>query len=87
MISKINGPNQTTVDTRLRPGAGISEQTNGVHNLSGKLPAERQFLPMEMKAAGYQTAMIEKWHLKEEPSTFDYYCVLPGQGYRQTLDV
>ena len=33
-----------------------------------------------MKKAGYQTAMIGKWHLKKEPADFDYYCVLPGQG-------
>jgi len=33
-----------------------------------------------MSKAGYQTAMIGKWHLKEEPGAFDYYCVLPGQG-------
>ena len=33
-----------------------------------------------MKKAGYQTAMIGKWHLKEEPSAFDFYTVLPGQG-------
>ena len=33
-----------------------------------------------MKAQGYETAMIGKWHLKKEPAEFDYYCVLPGQG-------
>ena len=37
-------------------------------------------LAIEMKQAGYQTAMIGKWHLKDEPADFDYYCVLPGQG-------
>ena len=26
------------------------------------------------------TALIGKWHLKKEPSGFDYYKVLPGQG-------
>jgi len=33
-----------------------------------------------MRKAGYLTAMIGKWHLKEEPAAFDYYNVLPGQG-------
>jgi len=33
-----------------------------------------------MKRAGYETAVIGKWHLKQEPAAFDYYCVLPGQG-------
>ena len=41
---------------------------------------EKQYLPLEMKKAGYQTAMVGKWHLKKEPAAFDYYCVLPGQG-------
>ena len=59
---------------------GQYSQTNGVLDLGGNIPPERQFLPMEMKKAGYQTAMIGKWHLKKEPVAFDYYCVLPGQG-------
>ena len=59
---------------------GQYPQTNGVLDLGGNIPADRQFLPMEMKKAGYQTAMIGKWHLKQEPGAFDYYCVLPGQG-------
>jgi arylsulfatase A-like enzyme len=33
-----------------------------------------------MGKAGYHTAMIGKWHLKQQPASFDYYCVLPGQG-------
>ncbi|MFK7852252.1 MAG: sulfatase [Akkermansiaceae bacterium] len=59
---------------------GQYPQTNGVLDLGGKIPPDRQILPLEMKQAGYQTAMIGKWHLKEEPAAFDYYCVLPGQG-------
>lgn len=36
--------------------------------------------PKMLQAAGYQTAMIGKWHLKSEPTGFDYWNVLPGQG-------
>jgi N-acetylglucosamine-6-sulfatase len=59
---------------------GQYSQQNGVLDLDGNIPPARQFLPIEMKKLGYQTAMIGKWHLKEEPAAFDYYCVLPGQG-------
>lgn len=59
---------------------GQYPQTNGVLDLDGRLPPERQLLPSEMKRAGYQTAVIGKWHLTEEPAAFDFYCVLPGQG-------
>ncbi len=58
---------------------GQYSQTNGVLDLRGRLEPDRQYLPKLMKKAGYETAMIGKWHLKEEPA-FDYYCVLPGQG-------
>jgi len=59
---------------------GQYPQTHGVLDLEGGIPPEKQFLPREMKKAGYVTAMIGKWHLKEEPAAFDYYSVLPGQG-------
>lgn len=59
---------------------GQYPQTNGVLDLEGNIPPERQYLPIEMKKAGYNTAIIGKWHLKKEPETFDYYNVLPGQG-------
>ncbi len=59
---------------------GQYSQTNGVLDLTGNIPPARQYLPIEMGKAGYQTAMIGKWHLKQEPAAFDYYCVLPGQG-------
>ncbi|WP_281614748.1 sulfatase [Flammeovirga sp. SubArs3] len=59
---------------------GQYSQTNGVLDLSGKLSPENQYLPQEMRKAGYETAMIGKWHLVEEPAAFDYYKVLPVQG-------
>ena len=58
---------------------GQYNHINGVYDLGGSLTKEEQFLAIEMKKAGYTTAMIGKWHLKKEPN-FDYYKVLPGQG-------
>jgi N-acetylglucosamine-6-sulfatase len=58
---------------------GQYNHVNGVLTLGGRIPPERQYLAIEMRKAGYQTAMVGKWHLKEEPN-FDYYKVLPGQG-------
>ena len=36
-----------------------------------------------LQKSGYQTAIIGKWHLRKEPTGFDYYMVLPGQGRYQ----
>lgn len=58
---------------------GQYNHNNGVFDLGGRIKPANQMLPIQMKKAGYQTAMIGKWHLKEEPN-FDYYKVLPGQG-------
>ncbi|MDA8774872.1 sulfatase [Opitutales bacterium] len=59
---------------------GQYNHTNGAFDLSGKVMPGKQMLAIEMGKAGYETAMIGKWHLKVEPKDFNYYCVLPGQG-------
>jgi arylsulfatase A-like enzyme len=67
-------PSRATIITGQYP------KTHGVTNLDGNIPPERQYLPIEIKKAGYETAVIGKWHLKKEPVPFDYYAVLPEQG-------
>lgn len=67
-------PSRATIMT------GQYSQTNGVLDLDGSIPPTRQDLARAMGEAGYNTAMIGKWHLKDEPAAFDYYYVLPGQG-------
>ena len=50
---------------------GQYNHINGVFDLGGRIPAGKQMLPNQMKRAGYETAMIGKWHLKNEPADFD----------------
>ena len=59
---------------------GQYNHVNGALDLSGKVTPGKQMLAIQMNKAGYESAMIGKWHLKAEPKDFDYYCVLPGQG-------
>ena len=59
---------------------GQYNHVNGAVDLSGRVMPGKQMLAIEMGKAGYETAMIGKWHLKVEPKDFNYYCVLPGQG-------
>ncbi|HBE68115.1 MAG TPA: acetylglucosamine-6-sulfatase [Planctomycetaceae bacterium] len=58
---------------------GQYNHNNGVFDLGGRIEPENQMLPIAMREAGYQTAIVGKWHLKTEPN-YDYYKVLPGQG-------
>jgi arylsulfatase A-like enzyme len=59
---------------------GQYNHTNGVFDLDGRLPPANQALPIEMRKAGYQTAVIGKWHLVSDPIGFDHWHILPGQG-------
>ena len=67
-------PSRATIMT------GQYSHKNGITTLRGEIPADRQTLALEMKKAGYTTAVVGKWHLKAEPAAFDFYTVLPGQG-------
>ena len=72
--------NSICTPSRAAIMTGQYSQANGVIDLEGTLPPEKQYLPKEMNKLGYQTAIIGKWHLEEEPAAFDYYCVFPVQG-------
>lgn len=72
--------NSICVPSRATIMTGQYSQTNGVLDLDGHLPPEKHYLPREMKKLGYSTAIIGKYHLHDEPTLFDFYKVLPGQG-------
>ena len=59
---------------------GQYSHRNGVYDLYDSLPGEKNYLPKEMQKAGYTTAVVGKWHLKESPEYFDFYSVIAGQG-------
>ncbi|MHC4355488.1 MAG: sulfatase-like hydrolase/transferase, partial [Planctomycetota bacterium] len=59
---------------------GQYSHRNGVYDLYDTLPGDKNYLPREMKKAGYTTAVVGKWHLKDSPKYFDYYSVIAGQG-------
>ena len=72
-VNSICTPSRACIITGQYP------HVNGVFDLGGRVKPENQTLPILFRQAGYQTAMIGKWHLKAKPN-FDYYKVLPGQG-------
>ncbi len=61
---------------------GKYSHKNGVpvfNRFDGEQPTVAKYL----QAAGYYTGMIGKWHLGSEPTGFDRWTVLPGQGVYQ----
>ncbi len=60
--------------------SGQYSQTTGILDFEEPLDIEKQHLPIEMKKLGYQTGIVGKWHLTNQPEKFDYYNVFYGQG-------
>jgi arylsulfatase A-like enzyme len=53
---------------------------NGFMRNGDKFDGSQLTFPKLLQRAGYETALIGKWHLKSQPTGFDYYSVIPGQG-------
>jgi len=60
---------------------GKYSHLNGLRDNRDAFDGSQVTFPKLLQLAGYQTAMIGKWHLKTEPTGFDYYNILRGQGY------
>jgi arylsulfatase A-like enzyme len=64
--------------------ASILSGKCGVHNgylrNGDSFDRDQVTFPKLLQQAGYETAVIGKWHLVSQPAGFDYYNVIPYQG-------
>jgi arylsulfatase A-like enzyme len=72
--------NAVCTPSRVSILTGQYSHVNGAKNLGAKLEEDHQYLAIEMRKAGYQTAVVGKWHIGVQPKAFDYYKVLHSQG-------
>ncbi len=65
---------------------GKFSHINGQRNNGEVFDGAQLTFPKLLQEAGYQTAMIGKWHLGSDPTGFDYWSILPGQGHYYNPD-
>lgn len=75
--NSICGPSRASIFT------GMHSHRNGFttnNYKGGGFDGAQTTFPKLMRDAGYQTAIIGKWHLESRPTGFDHFEILPDQG-------
>jgi len=70
----ICAPSRATILT------GKYSHLNGVRYNAHVFDGSQESFPKLLRAAGYETVLIGKWHLQSDPTGFDYWSILPDQG-------
>ena len=68
------GPSRATILT------GLHSHANGFCRNGNVFDGGQPTFPKLLQQAGYQTAIVGKWHLESTPTGFDHWVVLPDQG-------
>jgi arylsulfatase A-like enzyme len=71
--------NSICTPTRAVLLTGKYSHANGVP-VFNRFDGSQQTVSKLLQAAGYHTGMIGKWHLGSDPTGFDRWIILPGQG-------
>jgi arylsulfatase A-like enzyme len=73
-------PNSICGPCRAVVLTGKYSHLNGFVRNGNKFDGSQPTVAKYLQAAGYQTAIFGKWHLGTDPTGFDTWHVLPGQG-------
>ena len=75
VANSLSGPSRACMLT------GKHSHANGfVSNEMSVFDASQPTWPKYLRDAGYETAIVGKWHLETLPEGFDYWEIVPGQG-------
>ncbi len=74
VANSISGPSRACMLT------GKHSHKNGFIDNMHRFDGTQQTYPKLLQQAGYQTAIVGKWHLTSDPTGFDYWNILIGQG-------